>query len=306
MEILDRKAMGFFGSRTEIWKVKMTAAAKHVLVTGASSGIGAACALHLDHLGFAVHAGVRKAADGESLLERSSDRMRVVIIDVTDTDSIAAARDTMHAELGEHGLYGLVNNAGIAVAGPLELLPLADFRRQLEVNVIGQLAVFQAFAPLLRRAKGRLVNMSSISGRAVFPLLGPYGVSKFALEAMSDILRMELRQSGILVSVIEPGVVATPIWKRSMSAAHGMWDDVPAASKEHYQAMITAVEAAKDRMARHAMPAARVAKAVGAALSVRRPRARYVVGADGAFVVYFFRLLPDRVRDWLTLRVLRL
>lgn len=284
----------------------MNHSAQHVLITGASSGIGAACALHLDQMGFAVYAGVRKTVDGETLLARSSDRMKIVIIDVTDLDSIAAARDTINAELGEQGLHGLVNNAGIAVAGPLELLPLADFRRQLEVNVIGQLAVFQAFAPLLRRAKGRLVNMSSVSGRAAFPVIGPYCISKFALEAMSDALRLELRQSDIDVSVIEPGVVATEIWKRSTAAAHGMWDGVPAASKEPYQAMVTAVEEGRDRMARHATPVARVAKAVGAALSARRPRTRYVIGADSAFVAYVLRFLPDRVKDWLILRALRL
>lgn len=283
----------------------MIAERKHVLITGASSGIGAACALRLDQMGFSVHAGVRNVADGESLLERSSERMKIVLIDVTDTDSIAAARDAMRDELGESGLYGLVNNAGIAVAGPLELLPLADFRRQLEVNVIGPLAVFQAFAPLLRRARGRLINMSSVSGRTAFPLLGPYGISKFALEAMSDALRMELHQSGIIVSVIEPGVVATPIWKRSTSETHDMLDGVPAALKEPYQGMIAAVEKEKDRMGRRAIPVTRVAKAVGAALSARRPRTRYIIGADCAFVVYCLRHLPDRVRDWLILRSLR-
>jgi NAD(P)-dependent dehydrogenase (short-subunit alcohol dehydrogenase family) len=256
-------------------------------------------------MGFVVHAGVRNVADGAKLLTRSSDRIKIVVIDVTDTDSIVAARDTMRAELGENGLYGLVNNAGIAVAGPLELLPLADFRRQLEVNVTGQLAVFQAFAPLLRSARGRLVNMSSVSGRTTFPLLGAYSASKFALEALSDALRMELRESGIFVSVIEPGVVATRIWKRSTSEAHGMLDHVPAASKEPYQAMIAGVEQAKERMARHAISPARVAKAVGAALSAQRPRARYIVGIDCAFVVYFLRFIPDRVRDWLILRALR-
>lgn len=284
----------------------MVAAEKHVLITGASSGIGTACALHLEGMGFAVHAGVRKSEDGDALLKRSSGRMKFVIIDVTDADSIAAARDTLTAELGERGLYGLVNNAGIAVAGPLELLPLADFRRQLEVNVTGPLAVFQAFAPLLRLAEGRLINMSSVSGRAAFPTIGPYCVSKFALEAMSDTLRMELRRSGISVSIIEPGVVATPIWKRSTAAAHHMLDDVPAAAKKPYQTMIAAVEQQKDRMARRATPAARVAAAVGTALSVRRPKARYVVGADCAFVVHFLRFLPDRLRDWLILRALRL
>jgi NAD(P)-dependent dehydrogenase (short-subunit alcohol dehydrogenase family) len=228
-----------------------------------------------------------------------------VDIDVTDLDSIAAARDAMKAEIGGEGLYGLVNNAGIAVAGPLEVLPLADFRRQLEVNVIGQLAVFQAYAPMLRLAKGRLINMSSVSGRTAFPLIGPYGVSKFALEAMSDVLRLELRRSGVFVSVIEPGAVTTAIWARSTTAAHGMLENIAAEAKEPYQGMITAVQEAQDRLVRRAITAERVARAVGTALSARRPRARYVVGLDSAFVVYFLRLLPDRLRDWLILRSLR-
>ena len=162
----------------------MVASEKHVLVTGASSGIGAACALHLDGLGYAVHAGVRRVVDGEALLKRASGRMKFVIIDVTDSGSIATARDTMSDQLGEQGLFGLVNNAGIAVAGPLELLPLADFRRQLEVNVTGQLATVQAFAPLLRRANGRLINMSSVGGKAAFPVIGP--ILYFEVRTRSD------------------------------------------------------------------------------------------------------------------------
>ena len=190
-----------------------------IVVTGASSGIGAACARHLDSLGFTVWAGVRKKQDGEQLARLTSARLHILMLDVTDLESIAAAAHTLSEAAGATGLAGLVNNAGISVAGPLELLPLSEVRTQFEVNVLGALGVTQALLPLLRKARGRLVNISSIAGLAATPFLGAYCGSKFALEAMSDALRLELAPWGIAVSLIEPGAVQSQIWERATMAA---------------------------------------------------------------------------------------
>src|SRR5258708_33287478 len=186
------------------------AAARSVVATGASTGIGEACALRLDRRGFHVFAGVRREVDGGALKQKASGRLTPILLDVTDASSIKSAAAAVAASLDEEGLSGLVNNAGIAIAGPLEFLPIDELRRQFEVNVIGQIAVTQAFLPLLRKGHGRIVNMGSISGRLAFPLLGPYAASKFALRALTTALRMELRPWGIPVSIIEPSGIATP------------------------------------------------------------------------------------------------
>ena len=178
-----------------------------VLVTGASTGIGEATVLHLRELGFDPIAAVRKDEDAERLEGRG---LRTTRIDVTDADQIAAARDA----LGDEPLAGLVNNAGIAVAAPLEFLPIDRLRQQLEINLIGQAAVTQAFLPALRRARGRIINVSSIGGRVGLPLVGAYNASKFGLEGLSDSLRRELRPLGVDVILIEPGGVKTPIWNK--------------------------------------------------------------------------------------------
>ncbi|MGD1157325.1 MAG: SDR family oxidoreductase, partial [Terriglobia bacterium] len=184
-----------------------------VVITGASTGIGEACALHLDKLGFRVFAGIRKAADAEALRHRASARLVPIRLDVSDeTEVEQAARNVTEALRGE-GLAGLVNNAGIVVAGMLEFLPLDALRRQLEVNVVGQVAVTQAFLPHLRKARGRIVNIGSVSGLIAGPFSGAYAASKFALEALTDALRVELRPWKIHVSIVEPGNIQTPIWK---------------------------------------------------------------------------------------------
>ena len=160
--------------------------ARAVVITGASTGIGAACAFHLDRLGFTVFAGVRKPEDGARLQQSGSDRLIPILLDVTDQPSIQRSIEIVSERVGVTGLYGLVNNAGIAVSAPLEAIPLPDLRRQLEVNVIGQVAVTQAFLTLIRQARGRIVNMGSIAGRSTIPLMGAYSASKFALEAITD------------------------------------------------------------------------------------------------------------------------
>lgn len=274
----------------------------HVMITGASSGIGEACALRLDSMGYAVFAGVRRPEDGDRIAQRASQCLTPVILDVTDAESVNAAERTVSRQLGDAGLAGLINNAGIAVAGPLEVLPVESFRRQLEVNVIGHLTVTQAFAPLLRKARGRIINMSSISGKIALPMMGPYATSKFALEALSDSLRIELRSSGILVTLVEPGTVATPIWERSMSQANDMIDALPESHRERYRPLIVAMENAACKAQEKAVTADDVAKVVVKALTARRPKTRYLVGKDAKAMAHLLRRLPDRWRDSVILR----
>jgi NAD(P)-dependent dehydrogenase (short-subunit alcohol dehydrogenase family) len=205
-----------------------------VVITGASSGIGRTCALSLDTLGFRVFAGVRKSSDGESLRRASSARLTSLFIDVTDEQSIAAAAEEVSREVGDAGLVGLVNNAGIAIPGPLEYLPLVELRRQLEINLVEQLAVTQAFLPLLRRARGRLVNVSSLAGKLSTPFNGAYGAAKHGMEALSDTLRMELAPWGIHVSVVEPGAIATHMPKKLLRDAQAVLGSLPSEGRERY------------------------------------------------------------------------
>jgi NAD(P)-dependent dehydrogenase (short-subunit alcohol dehydrogenase family) len=190
---------------------------KHVLITGASSGIGAASASLLAEKGFDVIAGVLNVAD-QPLASAASDRLKPIRVDVTDEVSISAAVATVEQMVGEHGLFALVNNAGIVSPGPLELQRMSDFRRHLEVNLIGPVAMTQAFLPLIRLGKGRIVNVGSIGGHLVLPLHGAYSASKFGIEAVSDAFRLELRQWRIPVSHIDPGATETPIFGKTLAA----------------------------------------------------------------------------------------
>jgi NAD(P)-dependent dehydrogenase (short-subunit alcohol dehydrogenase family) len=277
-----------------------------VVITGASTGIGAACALRLDRLGFRVFAGVRKPEDGEALQRRGSTRLTTLRLDVTDTESIARAKEFVAELVGEAGLFGLINNAGIAVAGPLEAVPIADLRKQFEVNVIGQVAVTQAFLALLRKSRGRIVNMGSIAGRAAMPLMGPYSASKFALEALTDALRLEVLQWGIQVSIVEPGAIATPIWQKSGEQAEELARTVPEEMKTLYAGVIAGVRTRVAEAAARAIPAEVVAEAVEHALTSARPKTRYLVGHDAKIRALMIKLLPDRLSDWLMIRILNL
>ena len=269
-----------------------------VLVTGASSGIGEATAFHLRELGFDPVAAVRKAEDAERL---ATSGLRTVRMDVTDVDSIAAAR----AELGDGPLAGLVNNAGIAVAAPLEFLPLDQLRHQLEVNLIGQLAVTQRFLPALRAGRGRIVNVSSIGGRVALPLVGAYHASKFALEAISDTLRRELLSQGVDVIVIEPGGVKTPIWRKGDELAAELTSDLPPEGERLYGALIAAIRRETAKIATETgIEPREVAEAIGHALTARRPRARYLVGRDAKLRAPAAAVLPARVMDRIVARTL--
>lgn len=277
-----------------------------VVVTGASTGIGKACALELDRRGYRVFAGVRSEEAAQRLRAEGSPRLATLELDVTDAESIAAATAEVAEKVGGAGLAGLVNNAGICVAGPLEFVPLAELRRQFEVNVIGVMAVIQAMLPLLRTCGGRIVNISSVSGRVAAPYLGPYAASKYAIEALSDALRSELRRWGIRVSLVEPGTVDTPIWEKSRAASDILAEQMRPEQYALYARDIEALHRSTDEMARRAMPVEKVVRAVTHALTSRRPRTRYPVGLDARLTMLLLRFLPDRARDRLVRRGLHL
>ncbi len=275
-----------------------------VVVTGASSGIGEACARRLVGLGFTVFAGVRKPADGERLA-REIAGVTPLQIDVVDAASIAAAARTVAEATGDRGLAGLVNNAGVAVPAPVEHQPIDDFRRQIEVNLVGQVAVTQAFLPQLRAGRGRIVNISSIGGKVAVPLLGAYAASKFGLEGFSDSLRRELRPWGIHVAVIEPGTIATPIWEKGIASGDELTQTLPPAAQRDYGPLIATVRTASERGARTGLPPDAVAKDVAHALTAPRPRTRYLVGREAKSRALAARLLGDRFIDRAVARVMR-
>lgn len=262
-----------------------------VLITGASSGIGEATATHLAKLGFGVVGAVRKDEDAERLRAAG---LRAVKLDVTDSESIAAAR----AELDDAPLAALVNNAGIAVAAPIEFIPLEQLRHQLEINLVGQVAVIQSFLPALRAGRGRIVNVSSIGGRVALPLVGAYNMSKFALEAMSDSLRREVRAHGVNVIVIEPGGVKTPIWRKGNELAEQLQAGMPPEAERLYGPLVEALRAETVKIAtERGIEPAEVAETIATALTAKRPRARYLVGRDAKLRAPMAAVLPDRVMD---------
>lgn len=278
-----------------------------VVVTGASSGIGEACVATLIAAGFHVFGSVRKSEDAARLTERFGDVFSPLVFDVADAEAVAGAGAQVAARLGQAALAGLVNNAGIAVPGPLLHLPLDELRRQIEVNVIGQLAVTQAFAPLLgagreprRGPPGRIVNMSSISGRLAAPFLGAYAASKFAFEALSDALRRELMIYGVDVIVIEPGMIATPIWDKAEAADFSSFADTvygPAAREMRTLAVAEGRAAPGPEL---------VAAAVLRALTAPRPPLRIPVVGNRLMDFTLPLLLPGRLIDWLVARRLGL
>src|SRR3954463_15666556 len=267
------------------------------LVTGASTGIGEACTRRLDAAGWQVFAGVRREADAARLRQGASARLHPVTIDVTDAASIAAAATEVRSAAGG-GLAGLVNNAGVALAAPLEYLPIDELRRLIDVNVIGQIAVTQAFLPLLRasRPPARIVLMGSIGGRATTPFLGAYSASKYALEAMADALRMELQPWSIEVAIVEPGSIATPIWSKGAEKGASIATRLPAEALARYGAALEALRYAAGDAGRRGLPPDAVAKVVEHALSSARPKTRYLVGTD-AKIRARTAILPDRMQD---------
>jgi NAD(P)-dependent dehydrogenase (short-subunit alcohol dehydrogenase family) len=273
-----------------------------VVITGASKGIGRATALHLDRKGFTVFAGVRSTADGDSLCKEASPRLQPIVLDITNTAHIAQAAETVRKVVGNNGLDGLINNAGIAVAAPLEFLPIDEFRHQIEVNLTSQLAVTQALLPSIRQAKGRIINISSVGGRIAGGMMGAYYASKFALEALTDAFRQELAPFGIQVVSIEPGGIATPIWDTSLGTADRIAAQMPAQGQEYYAKAFAGAKSFAQKTAKAGLPPERVAVVIEQALTARKPHTRYIVGLDAQIGVHILSKLPDRMRDWLMLR----
>ncbi len=268
-----------------------------VVITGASTGIGEAAALRLARLGYLVFAGVRREADGAALQAQVPERIRPLRLDVTSAEDIAAAVSTVRAAV-PGGIAGLVNNAGIAVAGPLECVPPDEIRRQFEVNFIGPVAVTQAFLPLLRAGRGRLINVGSVGGRIALPFVGAYASSKFAIEAASDVFRIELSSWGIAVSIIEAGAIATPMWEKARQGAEAIVEGLSEEGRRLYGDLITKARERTAHMARTASPAEPVAAAIEHALCAARPKTRYRVGKHAKVQHFVGRYLPDRWRDF--------
>ena len=270
---------------------------KAVVVTGASTGIGFATAKVLAEKGLRVFGSVRKAADGERAAKQIGALFEPVVFDVTDEAAVRAGAERVRASLHGTTLFGLVNNAGIAVGGPLLHIPLAQMRQQYDVNVFGLLSVTQAFAPLLgadrslRGSPGRIVNMSSVGGRLALPFLGPYISSKHALEGLSDSLRRELMIHGIDVIVVGPGSVATPIWDKAEQV------DVEAYAGTPYAAPLRAFRDAAVAMGSSGIPAEDVGRLVHEILTTARPKVRYAILRQPFRGWTLPRLLPKRFVD---------
>jgi NAD(P)-dependent dehydrogenase (short-subunit alcohol dehydrogenase family) len=274
-----------------------------VLVTGASTGIGAGCAVGLARRGYRVFAGVRKTEDGERLVKQAQENLEPIRIDVTQADTIEAARAQIEEATEERGLDALMNNAGISVASPIEFLALDDLRLQLDVNVVGQVAVTQAFLPLIRRARGCILITGSVGGFVATPFLGAYCMSKYAMEAFADSLRMELKPQGIRVVLLEPAAIASEIWDKGSAAAEPYQTNPPPGFMERYGPFLEGVQkfAAEGKERGH--PPQVVLDAVVHALESGRPKTRYVMG-DGARLRQLLRRLPDRLRDTMILKAL--
>jgi NAD(P)-dependent dehydrogenase (short-subunit alcohol dehydrogenase family) len=269
---------------------------RSALVTGASTGIGRATALRLDAGGWRVFAGVRKEEDAASLREAGSERLTPVMLDIADGEAISAVAGLLSSELGDAGLNGLVNNAGISLPSPLETMPIEDFRRQVEINLTGQVAVTQALLPSIRQARGRIVFLSSIGGRIAFPFTGAYHAAKFGVEAVGDVFRRELRRAGISVSIVEPGSIATDIWDRGERAS----DDIGGRSPQREALYGDAIEKYRKTVrgvAGRGIPPEKVAAVIEHALDARRPRTRYLVGRDAKFQARAKYLIPTRIFD---------
>lgn len=283
-------------------------AARSVLVTGASSGIGKASTFALLEAGLRVFAGVRNEQAGVRLREEApadtAERLAALPLDVTNDSQIHAAVERIAAATGSSGLWGLFNNAGISVAAPLEFVTTDDLRRQLEVNVVGQLAVTRAFIPLLRVARGRILTTGSVSGFIAMPGLGPYAMSKHAMEAFSDALRRELRPWGIHVSLLEPGTIATDIWQKGLAQFDETMREPPPGLVETYGGLLNSMHELAQKSVRHASPPSVVVQEVVHAFTAKRPRTRYRMGADSGMQRWISRL-PDRWLDALLAKLLR-
>lgn len=270
------------------------------IVTGASTGMGAATARELAARGHHVLAGVRRAEDGDAI---ASARIRPVILDITRSDQIADLVDLVEAD--GRPLRAVINNAGIAVNAPVEVLPMAEWRRQFDVNFFGHIEVTQALLPALLRSGGRVVMLSSIGGRLAQPTYGGYSGSKFALEAVSDALRRELAPHGVQVVIVEPGAVRTEMVGRGGVTAKKLASDMSAEQERRYGGLVRAIVAQSEGFLRTGVDASKAAKTIVTAATTARPKTRYTIGRDAALLIGLARILPDRLLDRMLAAALR-
>ena len=264
-----------------------------LLITGASRGIGRATALRMDARGWDVLAGVRSEEAGEALRANATERLKTVVLDITDADSVAAAAATV----GDRQLDALVNNAGVALGGLIEAQPIDEVRRQLEINVVGQIAVTQALLPALRLAQGRVVFTGSVSGRVATPFTAAYSASKAAIASYAEALRFELREWGMHVVLIEPGAIATDMWGTAEAEKDAA---VAAMSDEHrhlYRRLLGGLDRVVVRMVKVAEPVDNVADAMERALTDTKPKTSYVVGREARVQAALARVAPARLMD---------
>lgn len=269
---------------------------KQIVVTGASTGIGFATTQRLCRKGYRVYATIRRPEDGARLKALCGENLVPLELDITDQTAVAAAAQEVAAQLNGKTLFGLVNNAGIAMPGPLLHLPLDDLRRQMEVNLIAQLGVTQSFAPLLGAkqprsgAPGRIVMMSSVSGKNAFPFIGAYAASKFALEGMSEALRRELLLFDIPLILIRPGAIATPIWDKAAEGPLSAFAQTP------YGPYLEKIRQTMTSEGKNGLPPERVARLVEAALSHPKPRLTYTI-RPSLLTGLMLAVLPKRQVD---------
>jgi NAD(P)-dependent dehydrogenase (short-subunit alcohol dehydrogenase family) len=273
-----------------------------MVVSGASTGMGAATARKLASRGYHVLAGVRRERDGDAI---RTGGIEPVILDVTRPEHIQALADRIAADPDRRPLRTLINNAGISVNGPVEALPLEEWRGLFEVNLFGHVAVTQALLPFLHRSHGRIVNISSVGGKVAMATYGAYGGAKFALEAVSDSLRRELAPHGVQVVVVEPGAVRTEIGERGAVTANDLAGRMSPEHRQRYGGLVRATVAQSLRFTRAGLPADRAAEVIAQAAITRRPRTRYTVGRDAALLTRLARILPDRLLDRIFDRSLR-
>ncbi|MGD1362693.1 SDR family NAD(P)-dependent oxidoreductase [Mycobacterium seoulense] len=270
-----------------------------IVVTGASTGMGAATARELARNGFHVLAGVRRDADADAL---RAERIEPHILDITVESDVAAIADRVANDPLHRPLRALINNAGIAINAPVETLPLEQWRRQFEVNLFGHIAMTQALLPALLLSSGTVVNISSVGGKVVLPTYGAYAGSKFALEAVSDALRREVSDFGIKVVVVEPGAVKTEMAERGIATAEALMANMTAAQLARYDALAAAVTAQARSFGEDGVSAEHAAKVIVKAATASRPRTRYTIGRDAAILLRISRVVSDRVLD----RIVRL
>jgi NAD(P)-dependent dehydrogenase (short-subunit alcohol dehydrogenase family) len=272
---------------------------KTILVTGASSGIGWATSLELAEKGWRVFAAVRKEADAKKLRDASSGKITTVIMDIVDYESVKRGAMEIEKALGGAGLDALFNNAGISVQGPLEIIPIELFEQQIRVNVFGHVFVTQTFLPLLRKAQGRIVFTSSESGRMTLPLMAPYSASKFALEAVANALRIELRPWKIRISSVELQTIKTPMWEKIDTSTEKLIASLPQQARDLYRNELKTLSVFPKWQAEMGISMKKAVRVIIRALSVRSPKARYLVGYEARLLVYSHAITPTWMMDWI-------